>query len=226
MIDFSTVKTMSIPEGEVKKIMCGDTVLWSANTYKYVTGQLSCADGNRFCNYSDDSSNVWALTLTFKVDDLSTERVLAKCMAGSIGWKVSLNTSGQIVYYTYYNSANTKTFSTAVSADSWNTLVMTGQYGSSGTAGGRVIATINGTSETATGLYQTSQTKTARTLYIGADGVSLRDVIRVTGSYYASSTSSTYHTLSVNVEDAVVGSELSLTSTYTLSGGMVYEDYE
>lgn len=226
MIDFSKVKSFVVPEGDVSQVSYGDKVLWSIHKYKYVTGQLSCSDGNRFNNYSDDSSNVWELQLTLKVDDLSTERVLAQNISGSVGWKISLNTSGQIVYYTYYTKANTYTFTQKINVGEWNTVSMSGQYGTSGTAGGQVISVINDVSEAATGMYQTSLTRTARTLYVGGDGISLRDTIKIKGSYYASSTTTTYHTLSVNIEDATVGSELSLTDTYTLSGGMVYEDKE
>lgn len=227
MIDFSKVKSFVVPEGDVSQVSYGDKVLWSMHKYKYVTGQLSCSDGNRFNNYSNDSSNVWELQLTFKVDDLSTERVLAKNMSGSVGWKISLSTSGQIVYYTYYTKANTHTFTQKVNAGEWNTLSMSGQYGSTGTAGGQVILTLNGTEEKATGLYQTGCTRTARTLYVGDKNISLKDTIRVKGSYYVNASSETYTEISGNVDDATVGEALTINSgEFTLSGGMVYEKQE
>lgn len=50
MIDFSTVKSITIPEGKVKRILSGDTVLWEAQTsllpsayqqVEYITGPQS-----------------------------------------------------------------------------------------------------------------------------------------------------------------------------------------
>lgn len=217
----ATQATVYYGDGTVKEY--GESAV---STYKYAKGQLSCVDGNRFNNYSEEAANVWELELTFRADDLAEEKILAKNMSGNVGWKVSLTTDGKISYYTYYNKSNTHVFTQTVTAGTWNTLKMSGQYGTSGTASGRVTAVVNGESETATGLAQTSCTRTARNLVIGGEKISLKGAIKVKGSYYASATKTTYHTLDVNVSDATVGEELSLTNTYTLTGGTVYEEEE
>lgn len=217
----ATQATVYYGDGTVKTY--GESAI---STYKYAKGQLTCADGNRFNNYSEEAANVWELELTFRADDLTEEKVIAQNMSGNVGWKVSLTADGKISYYTYYSKANTHTFTQTVTAGTWNTLKMSGQYGTTGTASGRVTATVNSESETATGLAQTSCTRTARNLVIGGEKISLKGTIKVKGSYYASATTTTYHTLNVNVSDATVGEELSLTNTYTLTGGMVYEEEE
>ncbi len=40
MIDFSTVKGITIPEGVVKKIECNGVVLWKASSYEIISGLL------------------------------------------------------------------------------------------------------------------------------------------------------------------------------------------
>ena len=58
MIDFSTVKKIVIPEGEVKKIEWNGIVLWKASAYEIISGLLSYADwGITDCEYVFDAYN-------------------------------------------------------------------------------------------------------------------------------------------------------------------------
>lgn len=191
----------------------------SANDFKYVKGQLTCSDGKSFNDYCEDSA-VWGVSITFKLDSLSTETILAYNMVTNAGWRVYINTSGHICVQNKYsgNTASAEWSDWTVSPGPWYVLDLYGHSGGSST----VYCSVNNSSYVSKSLGRTSLFTNARDLLVGDSEVSLRNGIKIRGTNYSSS--STTVTLEVNVENASSGSTLSLTSNgRTISGGTVYQ---
>ncbi len=198
------------------------------NEFKYVTGELSCTNGNAFNNYSTSDSVKWGLELAFCVTSLSSEVVLANNTIDSgTYWKVYVNTSGQICYGANFNGNDSPALATwtnwTVTVGKWYKLSMYGCVNGSYTMYASLLDYTSTSAHSYTSkknIYRQSSKTTARNLLIGSANVRLRDSITVYGTTY--SKGDVQNTLTVDVNNATAGSALSLTNGgRTLSGGMV-----
>lgn len=200
----------------------------ATNDFKYVTGELTCSNGNAFNNYSISDSVQWGLELAFCVTSLASDVVLAdNTIDAGTYWKVYVNTSGQICYGANFNGDSSPALATwtnwTVTVGQWYKLSMYGCVNNSYTMYASLL------SYTDTGahsyvskknIYRQSSKTTARNLLIGSANVKLRDSITVQGTTY--NKADVQNTLTVDVNNATAGSALNLTSDgRTLSGGMV-----
>lgn len=199
-------------------------------SYKYVRGELSCASGNCFNNYYHyDKGTEFRVELAFRLQSLNS--VLVSNTATSTAyWKLSVNSSGNVVYKQRYSDTTTTLTWTdwTIEPNKWYVLSL---YSNNVTSTNGAQAKFNVSvveysnepihSYVSKGGYGMSCVNNSRSIHIGANNVDLRDNILIKGSKY--SDLSNQNILSVNVEDAIIGGSLSLTSSdFVLTGGYVY----
>lgn len=198
------------------------------NEFKYVTGQLTCSNGNAFNNYSTSDTVQWGLELAFCVTSLASDVVLAdNTIDSGTYWKVYVNTSGQICYGANFNGNDSPALATwtnwTVTVGKWYKLSMYGCVNGSYTMYASLLDYTSTSAHSYTSkknIYRQSSKTTARNLIVGSANVRLRDSITVQGTTY--SKGDTQNTLTVNVNNATAGSALNLTNGgRTLSGGLV-----
>ena len=207
-MDFSKVKSITIPEGSVKSIACNGVTLWN-KPFKYVAGQLTCPSGAAFNTYTEGSAE-FRFKATFKLSDTSEFRYIGQDYyngSPARGWAVTIGNGNLILQGTAYARLTWTdwTFTT----DEWYTVEVygTGQ----GTTADKFYASVNGSPFVAkSGVKICSASQYARNLMIGDSTISYRDEIVVKGTPY--NPSSTQNSLIVNIEDATVGSALSLSN--------------
>lgn len=215
-------KIVSVDESGNATVISRRLTTQTVNDYKYVSGQLTCTDGKSFNDYCEDSA-VWGVTLTFKIDSLIENRVLAYNMVTNAGWQVYINTSGHVCAQNKYSgtAASAEWTNWTISAGVWYTLDIYGHSNKSST----VYCSVNGSAYVSKTLGKTSLYTNARNLIIGAVSVNLRGQIKVRGTNYSSS--STTVTFDANIENGTAGAALSLTSNgRTLTGGTIYQHTE
>lgn len=215
-------QVVSVDGNGVSKIISRKLTATTVNDYKYVYGQLTCSDGKSFNDYCEDSA-VWGVTLTFKVDSLSVNRVLAYNMITNAGWQIYVNTSGHICAQNKYSgtAADAEWTNWTIQLGTWYTLDIYGHSNKKST----VYCSVNGSSYASKSLGRTSLFTNTRNLLVGDIGVNLRGQIKIRGTNYSSS--STTVIFDANIESGTAGAALSLTSNgRTLSGGMVYQHTE
>ena len=192
---------------------------------KYVVGQLACSAGRSFNNHTAGSA-MWGLDCTFKLDDLSSTKFLIQNAVASTGaWSVWVDTNGSICYNTTYTggSSSTATWQNdfpAIKAWQWYTLSMRGHIG----GGHSVQVSLNGSATvTKVNLSDCYASSKARSVIFGQSGVSFKQLLAVYGTDY--SNSSVQRSVVVDIDDAVVGSQLLLTSNgFTVTGSTVLDE--
>lgn len=194
----------------------------TVDTAKYVVGPLTGPSGSYFNIWAEGNAE-WRFKVTFKLSSLSANQKLCGCANGSKGWTVYiLNTGYLYVEKGDYSGGVTWTDWT-FTTDTWYTVEI---YGTK--TGGTISASVNGSSfitQSNTTIWNSSSS--LGTLNIGTSSVTFKGEILIKGTTHTSGTQNeTYqNTLRINIEDASIGANLSLTSgSFTVTGGTVASD--
>lgn len=192
--------------------------------YKYVVGPVT-SDGSKFCTYYTGTDAIgWQMSFQFMLLSNQDTTLLENYYTTAKGYNVKYTTDGKIIYTAKYpgtsgNQQITTWANISLSLNTWHTINI---YGNGKVGSGTVTLVVDG-------LFQGTQNNSfatgegeGNTIYIGDSNTYLRGNIVIKGTtedaYY------TINTLDVNIENATVGNNLSLTNNgITLLGGEVIQ---
>lgn len=221
-------KGVSIPASEtihnygnyITNITTGSTE--TVDTAKYVVGPLTGPSGSYFNIWAEGNAE-WRFKATFKLSSLSGNQKLCGCANGSKGWTVYILSTGYLYVEKGDYSGGVTWTNWTFTTDTWYTVEI---YGTK--TGGTISASVNGSSfitKSNTAIWNSSSS--LGTLNIGTSSVTFKGEILIKGTTHTSGTQNeTYqNTLRINIEDASIGANLSLTSgSFTVTGGIVASD--